>query len=233
MKSEEKNRYAAKPVWAIQNEDGSALHHIASAQQANDIVAALNLLRPADAEAFVLRALADARVLQVVSDYSRIEEEFGSKDESSGALKEQAPKLEPPKPEPPEHRDYGRELSADHKIGSAKMQASFQKGSLFTTYFHGTEQVAYCDARDGNLARLQYRDWDLAALDLVRQTIGRLRECGAVITDVFLWERADEPDSKRVLSWLADELEIEFPGLRVVWREKPTAVITKSGEHRR
>lgn len=228
MKSEEKNRYAAKPVWAIQNEDGSALQHVASEQQATDIVAALNLLQPADAPAFVSRALADARVLQVVSEYSRIEEEFGSKDESSGPLKEQAPKLEPPKPEPPEHRDYGWELSADHKIGSVRMQASFQKGSLFTTYFHGSEQVAYYEARDTNLARLQYRDWEDAALDLVRQTIGRLRECDAVITDVLLWERADEPESKRVLSWLADELEIEFPGLRVAGREKPAAVITKS-----
>lgn len=231
--NQSKNRYAAKPVWAIERDDGRTLQHVASEQQANDIVAGLNLMRPDDAPAFIARALADARVLQVVSEYSRIEEEFGSKDESSGALSEQAPKLEPPKIVRPKQRGYGRELSADHKIGTAKMQASFQKGRLSTTYFQGEEQVAYFEARDGNLARFHYRDWDLAALDLVRQTIGRLRECGAVITHVLLWERADEPESKRVLSWLAKELETEFPGLRIVWRVKPAAVITKSGERRR
>lgn len=228
MTNEAKKRYATKPIWAIESEDGRLLQHVASEQQANDVVAALNLLQPADAPAFIARALADARVLQVVSEYSRIEEEFGSKDESSGPLKEQTPKLEPPKPEPLEHRDYGWELGAEHKLGSATMQASFQRGRLFTTYFHGTKQVAHYEARDENLARLQYRDWERAALDLARQTIGRLRECDAIITDVLLWERADEPESKRVLSWLADELETEFPGLRIVWRVKPAAVITKS-----
>lgn len=229
MKTEAKNRYAAKPVWAIESENGGTLQHVPSEKQANDIVEALNLLQPANAEAFVARAVADGRILQVVAEYSRIEHEFGSKpNESSGTLKQQAPKLEPPKPEPLEHRDYGWELGAEHKLGSATMQASFQRGRLFTTYFHGTKQVAHYEARDENLARLQYRDWERAALDLARQTIGRLRECDAIITDVLLWERADEPESKRVLSWLADELETEFPGLRIVWRVKPAAVITKS-----